>query len=355
MLQRGTMMSEQPSADPAPAAPAALPEVVFRMLTPVFRYTIEGTILFTHSGNHGSARFEIELRRYAVNPTNWAEVTKHASEGIREMLRQRAIHISQHFFGCAEHFLLTDVIHPAGSVSNENGGTTECLTVQDAVVDALRLHSSAGLPFHETYRFRDPPTEHQGLGIATPNTRQSRFTRLGDPSVLRSHEFDACRSTIDRLLTKTCNESSTFDKVLRLAMEYHRLAFTLERVEHAFLILMVAFEAMFKMRDEANASGAAQRIGRLLGTTKAECMRIQKEFCGNRGDCFSKIRNEIAHGDTGLSLATVASKYPSLYRHVTAAIVKLLNLPHGSVDETKDFYDEISRLAEARFFKLPKS
>ena len=61
------------------------------------------------------------------------------------------------------------------------------------------------------------------------------------------------------------DDNATSDKVLRLAMEYHRLSFTLERVEHAFLILMVAFEAMFKKEGRSNASRAAQRIGRLLG------------------------------------------------------------------------------------------
>ena len=48
-------------------------------------------------------------------------------------------------------------------------------------------------------------------------------------------------------------------------MEYHRLAFTLERVEHAFLILMVAFEAMFKKKDEDNASRAARESGGCWG------------------------------------------------------------------------------------------
>jgi len=108
-------------------------------------------------------------------------------------------------------------------------------------------------------------------------------------------------------------------------------------------------------RHEDNASRAAKRIARLLGATKAECGSIRNEFFNNNCEWLSKTRNGIAHGDTGLSLATVAGQYPSLYRHVTAAIVKLLNLPPGSVDDTKDYYDEISRLTDARFFNLPNS
>jgi hypothetical protein len=347
-------MSEQPPT-PDPVAPATLPEVVFRMFTPIFRYAIDGARCFTHCGNHGNARFEIELRPYAHNPTDWAQVTQYADDGIRDLLVRRRFHLSDHFCCAARHCLLTDVIHPESSVSNVAGGTVEGLAVHQAAVDALRLHSSAGLPYHDTYEFRSPPPLHPGLGTQTPNTRQSRFTHLGEPSVLRSKDFHTCRSTINCLLNKTWTDSSTFDKVLRLAMEYHRLAFTLERVEHPFLILMVAFEAMFKKKDEDNASRASQRIGRLLGTTKAECMSIHKEFFDNKGEWFSQIRNDIGHGDTSLSLTTVAGKYPSLYRHVTAAIVRLLNLPLGSMDDSKDYYDEISRLADTRFFSLPNS
>jgi hypothetical protein len=324
------------------------------MLTPVFGYTIDGATCFTHSGMCKKARFEIILRPYNPNPIDWSEVVEYADDGVRDMLRQRAIHISNHF-GIAEHFLLTDVIHPAGSVSNVTGGTGECLTVHDTVVDALRLHSSAGLPCHETYKFRCPPPLHPGLVIHTPNTRQSRFGHLGQPSVLRGADFDACRSTIDTLLSKTWNDKATSDKVLRLAMEYHRLTFTLERVEHAFLILMVAYEAMFMRDGTENASKPAKRIGRLLGAaTKKDCQAIQKEF-NDDSDSFSKIRNQIAHGDPNLDFATVAAKYPRLYRHVTAAIVRLLTLPPGSVDDTKDYYDEISRLTESRFLSLPNS
>jgi hypothetical protein len=322
------------------------------MLTPVFKYAIDGATCFTHSGSYRGVRFDLELRPYAPNPTAWAEVTNYADDGIRDMLRKRAIHVSDHFIGSAEHFLLTDVIHSAGSVVNVSW---ECLTVHHAVVDALRLYSSAGLPCHETYHFRSPHPLDWGLRIHTPNTRQSRFAHLSEPSMLRSADFDACRSTIDSLLRKTWNENTTSDKVLRLAMEYHRLAFTLERAEHAFLILMVAYEAMFKKDHTENASQAAQRIGRLLGSaTQQDCAAIQKEF-NDDPDSFSKMRNAIAHGDPGLNLATVASKYPSLYRHVTAAIVKLLNLPSSALDSTTDYYDALGRYTKARYDGLPRS
>ncbi len=328
-------------------------EVVFRMLTPVFRYSVDGVNSFTHCGNHGNARFKIAMRPYNQNQSDWDEVT-FADAGIRDMLLQREVHISKQFFGRASHFLVADVFHPESSVLPV-GNTMESVTVHNAVCEALRLHSSAGLPCQNSYAFRWPPPVYSGLGIHLPCTPQYQFSHLDLPSVLRSSDFDVCRATIGTLLRKTWNDKITFDKVLRLAMDYHRLAFTLERVEHAFLTLMVAYEALFKRDGTENAAAPAKRIGRLLGAAnKKDCMTIQKEF-NDDPVSLSKIRNQIAHGDSNLNLATVASKYPSLYRHITAGIVALLCLPSTELDCTKDYYDEISRYTNDRFKGLPNS
>lgn len=324
------------------------------MLAPVFMYEIQRATCFDHAGQFNNVTFKVTLQPYN-HRTDFDEITMAADTRSRDMLQQREIHKSDHYWhGPEPYILVMDVTHPPGSIrDNPAGRTQECWTIEDAVTDALRLHSSRGLPSHETYTFRSPPTE-SGLMIRSPNVYQSRYSYLGAISVLQSAEFAACRSTIDVLL-KARNENTTFGKVLRLAMDYHRHSFTLEKPEHAFLILMVAYEAMFKRDDTENASKPAQRIGRLLGTaTKKDCQTIQKEF-NDAPDSYSKIRNQIAHGDTTLDFTAVASKYPCLYRYVTAAIVTLLKLPSGSLDDTKNYYDEISRLTGTRFFSLPNS
>ena len=143
----------------------------------------------------------------------------------------------------------------------------------------------------------------------------------------------------------------TLDNVLQLAKEYHRTSFNLEHVTHAFLILMVVFEALFK-KDENSAGRAAKSIGRLLGDTQKACSAIARDFDSAVGS-FRAIRNGIAHGDTCLDVQVVSSKYPSLYRHVTEAIVRLLALPPGKLDDTKEYYDEIARIVDDRRASLP--
>jgi len=337
-------MSNDTTLESTTAVPPG-PRIV-RTVTPVFECRIEGADHFTHSGQHKGVDFTIELRSF-----NFAEITKYADAAVQQRLRtQPGFHYSDHFFAQVSYVLLADVTHPPGSVPAQQKNTKESLHIHVAALQALRLHSSAGLPHNDQFQFSDG----HGMLIMEPQSRQRRTSLLATPSIFRSTDFAACRTTIDTLRNKVWG-TTTLDSVLSLATEYHRLSFTLERVEHAFLILMVAFEAMFKRDHKENACKAAQRIGRLLGaTTKNDCMAIQKEF-NDDPDSFSKVRNQIAHGDPNLNLTSVTSKYPRLYFHVTQAIVKLLSLPSGTIDDTKDYYDEINSLAENRFHSLSKT
>jgi hypothetical protein len=334
-------MSRQPA--PNPASAPALPAQTVRILTPVYDFKLEGADSFAHAGPYKGANFKVVLRPY-TGPADLDALVNLAHPNNRPSIRQGFRRFDTGAAGC--HVLLIEVALPGSAFALDMGIATE---VQLSTVETLRLHSTAGLPHDDPLMFSDAAILAQVRWIS----RQSPISHLPKPSVLRSDDFAACRATGDTLRSKAWG-GTTFDKVVGLAKEYHRLSFTLEKVEHAFLILMVAYEAMFLRDGTENASKPAQRIGRLLGATKKDCQGIQRDF-NDDPDSFSKIRNQIAHGDPNLNLATVASKYPSLCRHLTAAIVRLLALPPGSLDDTKDYYDEITRLTESRFFSLPNS
>jgi hypothetical protein len=186
-----------------------------------------------------------------------------------------------------------------------------------------------------------------------PNAYQTRSSHLGSVSELRQEDFASCQGTIETLINKIWNNHLTFDSVLSLAMEYDRVCFTLEHVEHAFLIQMVAFEALFKKNANKNGSKAAKRIGRLLGTSKKECQEIQRAFFDDPVYAYFKIRNQIAHGDPSLNISDVQAHYPGLRNIVKRAVIELLALPPGAVDHVKNYYDEITRLVDGRFKTLP--
>jgi hypothetical protein len=344
-----TMTNQLSPSAPPPGPAQSHQNVAFRMLTPVFNYQIEGNGRFSHSGQYRNARFEILLRPYKHEQSDFDEVTCYCSESIRQLQGLREFPHSRHFMQTANYVLLVDTRQPAAQYQNN---TSEGMHVLQAALNAFRLHSSAGLPSHDTYIWRDPPPLHPGLHTHCPNAYQNRFSHLSPVSELRQAEFAPCQATIDSLVSKTWNNQLTFDSVLSLAMEYDRVCFTLEHVEHAFLILMTAFEALFKKDATEKASKAAVRIGRLLGKSKRGCKDIQGAFFDDPR-AYSKIRNQVAHGDPGLNVSNVQALYPGLHGYVKQAMIELLAMPAGTLDTTKNYYDEITRLVDARFNSLP--
>jgi hypothetical protein len=102
-------MSEATFPGPVPATPA--PEAVFRMLTPVYNYRIEGADCFKHSGSNGSLQFNLILRPHP-SPTDWVAVAESAKPSIRAEIERWATHDSERFGTTANHFLLTDLAGP---------------------------------------------------------------------------------------------------------------------------------------------------------------------------------------------------------------------------------------------------
>ena len=213
-----------------PTVPASpLPPQTVRVLTPVFAFRLDGADSFTHAGTHKGAGFKLELRPYA-GPADVEGIINQAHVNIRDSIRYGFHHPPAPI----SHFLLIEVALPGSAYALDMGLPAE---VQQSTVEALRLHSSAGLPNDGQFVFSDSPY----LGVMSWTSRQTRIFHLPAPSTLRTADFAACRTTGDILRSKTWG-NNTFDNVVGLAKEYHRVALTLERVDHAFLILMVAYE-----------------------------------------------------------------------------------------------------------------
>lgn len=324
-------------------------EFRFRHITALFDFQIDGADSFVHSGQAQGATYDITILRCDDFGAHLDQIAKYSDNGVRQQLIEHKIN-QWSMRPRARHCLLFDITHPVGSLTDDASQSPMFGSVHSAIMEALRFYSSAGVAWTRTYFYRYPPCHPGLLSWIEPTTTQVHPGHPGSPSVLRQSDFAACRQLFQLLLVRDWNDGTAFSNILNLAREYHRLAFTLENVAHAFLILMVIFEALFK-RDETekNASKAAQRISRLLGSTKTACMDIQTEFNDDPVNSFCKIRNRIAHGHPSLSVPIVTAKYPSLYRYVTQAILTLMFLPAGTIDHKKDYYDEIERTVQDRF------
>jgi len=326
-------------------------EITFRSITPVHNFAFEqDDIQFLHSGNYKSATYSASLKKYERTTAGFHELMRGADEWARE-------HLVLMYTGAegASYYLVVDIAQPLGDGLKVPGNTFESMRIPNVMIDTLRLHSSKGLLVEQTYQFQLQNSEDMFTSWSMPS--QYTFGHLGfpNPSVLPISEFDRCRQTFDTLLRKVWNDNFTFDRLLKMALEYHKATFSLVAVEHSFLLLMVVFEALFKNKTESNASQAAVRIAKLLSESQNHRGGIQKTFFDNNPHSFCNIRNDIAHGDPNLDLQVVKLKYPMLYQYITKAMLQLVVIPDGTIDHTKDYYGEISKFIDKWFVGLPVS
>jgi len=297
-------------------------KITFYSITPLFRFELNpDTSVFSYDGVYKDTEYKIKIVKPEQGPNCFDVLMPWADEKTRKSCEQ--IHLAPNIIGGAAVFFLTiDVTREYTDKLKAAYNTKEGSEIIRAVFDALRLVSSKGLLYYNTYNFRSIPLPGGGTGISSPSTEQYFFSHLGKPSVLQEAMFATCKSIFQTLLHGLHNSDNDSNKPLKIPLEYHEVVFKLGKVEHSFLILMIIFESMFKEDGEKRIANASRRIGNYLGNTEAEKDVIRKEFDSNVKSTFGKIRNDIAHGDSSLDIQIVKDKYPVLYGYITRAIIK---------------------------------
>ena len=286
-------------------------KITFRSITPAFEFALEPEeSVFSHSGKYENADFDITLRRFPHGQESFDELMKYSHHKDKHT----SIHLPPGWLGKPTYyFLVIDVNQEALEVA---GNTKESNEIGRCILDALRLVSSKGFKHYQTYNFTstDSPMESSQGRAMTPYL----FTHIGRSSLLQklqNFKFKECRSVFDKLLS-----NSTADPNLELVLEYHITSFCLPNTAHCFLLLMVVFEALFKLKDERNSKEAAARIAKVIENTSVGRARLRRQFYSNKKS-FSKLRNSIAHGDTDQDTELIKTQYPILYDYITRAMI----------------------------------
>ncbi|HSH01842.1 MAG TPA: hypothetical protein VLL52_04925 [Anaerolineae bacterium] len=318
-------------------------KVVFRSITPVFRFGV-GERPFVYEGRLGEARYRIELAKIEAGPAGFAYLMENVPEEVHDRLI--SIHLAKHT--ATDVFLIIDVFYPPPyDRFFKQSGSNELGQIERAIFDALRLHTTFGFTYYKTYEV-NMFHEQTPLWLSSPLTKPYLFSHFGhQKSMLIEQNHQAVVNTFHQLLEhKWDNDKYTFDRVMQLAMSYHRTLSKLENVEHAFLLLMVILQALFTSKDEEFSSA----IGRIkwLNINRREERGKLNPIWENVRD----LRNDIAHGDPNYSIQVVKEKYPQVYQQVSKAIIRLWAIK----DEIRegDYYDNLKKHIDGKERELKR-
>lgn len=111
---------------------------------------------------------------------------------------------------------------------------------------------------------------------------------------------------------------------------------------HAYIVLMIAFESLFKRTEERNLTKASVRIGKLLCDKKTNRSRkIISNQITNDDDGLSKIRNLVAHGSPSFNNNDIISAIHRLLPLLQESIINIMKIHDLSPSEIGDgkYYD----------------
>jgi hypothetical protein len=250
---------------------------------------------------------------------------------------------------CAKALLVIefDQVYPEkiqGMVGSSNPYES---TLTESLLDGLRLFSG------------NEPHQHKGFHM-----NNNQFVDLvikwplmeiqGPPVKLAPADIENLKNTFLQVwqIRSNARKSKTC-RIINLALENYYLSFAMTETRTIFLHLMIAFEALFKAKDEGSASAASSRLAKLLGETKGQYNKIQRFMWNTKGDpgCC-QVRNQIVHGGTS---ALSSSMYWQLRSLIRSAILKATHLVLSSQIDREQYYESLDQYINNRFKGLPNN
>jgi hypothetical protein len=322
---------------------------MFRTIVPLFHFTTNGET-FSCTGDYLGSRYEISVYEYQLdgnlpNTTipqeNFNELMVFASENAKQELRN--IHtIGGNTLRPAKCFLVIDT------------DSSKSYQIRELCLNALRLHATKGAIYYGDYTSNSASKVNQNYVRVQPR-RPDVYPPLHkipfQPSEFLATEFDSCRQTLKVLLSENWMKDTQHKRVLKLAISYYWGSLRVDQREFAYMMLAIAFEAMFKANGES-AEAAVKRLSRILAKTRRECKAISRSL-SQGSSSYSKIRNAIAHGDEAYNYESISDAYEMFYPYIRKSIIALLQIDESTITESSDYYANLSLYLEDKYNKLP--
>lgn len=211
---------------------------------------------------------------------------------------------------------------------------------------ALKLYDDTEPHFYKGYYFRN--------GVNTGVIHWPIKEMQGQPMRIDKDVLNSLNKLFFDLLTiDSSHRNSVGHRVIEIALRYYILSSRQTEYDVIFLMLMIAFEALFKKPNEDSISSARARFCKLLAESKAEHSQISKfmsEDKNVKGCCF--LRNAIVHGDE--STSSIGSQtFWNLKRYIRKAILRLVDAITNSNIDLSNYYDSLDQYVNSRFMGLP--
>lgn len=324
-------------------------KIHFRTITPIFNFSFENEeYIYNKEGSFHGIDYTVTIKKYGYGETEYNNILGGLADNFTyEALT--SIHMQQGY-GATDYFITCDLFYESTPETISYQNTKETNTIANALVTALNIVSTKGINSSKTYILRYP---YSPLHYTNKNNKSSvqiygncvTNEPLSHPYFLNTLALQ--KSTLKKQDSKLINSiidfylmdipETQFTRILTIAQDYFKFAFTVERKEYAYLYLMIFCDTLFKNIGE-NSSNASSKIAKLLANDGTNKNIINKEFFDNN-DSFYKIRNYIAHGVPLGKDILLNEKLLELFKYTRLLLIKTITDIYPQIDQENYFSD----------------
>jgi ribosomal protein L35 len=317
--------------------------MIDRYVIPI--YNIENTENFELENSIDNITYKISLKTYSRHNSDYALISE---EELKEVFKYGNLDSIQNFYKIMESD--DHVLH----------GFTKTLLVIDfmrkddyqsydellySILNSFHLSISKGISYYKYFSFKSYASNrfiiHGGTGflnfgqtflIHTLHSKPYNFSpMLREKHFLKKGDFSRIDKLILNLYVLYTMKENQYSRIMKLSIDYYKLSSTFEKIEQAFLILMITIEAMFKESENEKLYKKMSSLAKLISNSEVEYEEIiykfkQKNQEQNQNEYFIGIRNSIAHGKEFLERDEMKAKVLELYEYIRRCIIEILDI-----------------------------
>ncbi|MGD1818798.1 MAG: hypothetical protein ACPKOI_02800 [Pleomorphochaeta sp.] len=337
--------------------------IQFRTITPIFNFSFDDeNLIYKKKGIYHGVKYSIELKKYGKKEYNKILGGLADDYSYKNLT---SIHMEEGY-GATDYFMTCDLFYENTNIVKESLNTLETNTISSALVTSLNIVSSYGINYKTTYILRKPyisahySNTNKKIG-ATMYENCVTHGPLSSPfplnilalkkSVLNKEDFDLFDKIIDFYLEDI--PETQFTRIFKLANNYFRLAFTVEKKEHAYLFLILVFETLLRDTNCDKSSNVSSKISKLIASiTESNFIgsvknNINNKFYKNKNS-FYNIRNEIAHGNPIFYENLLKKKLLELFKYTRLLLILSITEIYPNIDQM-NYFEDIKKIIDKKY------